>query len=210
VIVLARSNVVVVVAVAGLLAAGCGGAGRSGTGHSGGSPRFGTAPSGAQGRSGVQTVPTPAPTGVPANPAAVQSIREWSTALRQGDLRDAAIWFALPSEIIFRTTANGGLNSEVIRTRSDAELANAELPCGAIFISADQRGRYVNALFRLTDRPGLGGRCGKGTGQTARTNFLMVGGLIVQWIRAPDEPGDQTRSTPPRPAPPPQRPAPLA
>lgn len=208
--VLARLNVVVAVAVAGLLAAGCGGAGRSGTGHSGGAPRFGTAPSGAQGRSGVQTVPTPAPTGVPANPAAVQTIRAWTTALRQGDVRDAAIWFALPSEMIFRTTANGGLNGEVIRTRSDAELANAELPCGAIFISADQRGRYVNALFRLTDRPGLGGGCGKGTGQTARTNFLIVGGLIIQWIRAPDEPGDQNRSTPPRPAPPPQRPAPVA
>lgn len=206
----ARLNVVVVVSVAGLLAAGCGGAGRSGTRHSGRTARFGTAPSSAEGRSGVQTVPTPAPTGAPANPAAVQTIREWSTALRQGDVRDAAIWFALPSEMIFGTTAKGGLNGELIRTRSDAELANAELPCGAIFISADQRGRYVNALFRLTDRPGLGGGCGQGTGQTARTNFLIVGGLIVQWIRAPDEPGDQTRSTPPRAPPPRQRPAPVA
>lgn len=208
--VLARLNVVVVAAVAGVLAAGCGGAGRSGTGHSGGAARLGTAPSGAQGRSGLQTIPTPAPTGVPANPAAVQTIRAWSAALRQGDVRDAAIWFALPSEMIFGTAAKGGFNGEVIRTRGDAELANAELPCGAIFISADQRGRYVNALFRLTDRPGLGGGCGNGTGQTARANFLIVGGLIVQWIRAPDEPGDQTRSAPPRPAPPPRRPAPVA
>ena len=77
--------------------------------------------------------------------------------------------------------------------------------------SADQRGRYVNALFRLTGRSGLGGStCGTGVGQTARTNFVIVGGRIVEWIRAPDDPGDnRTPSVPAQPQPEPQ-PAPSA
>jgi hypothetical protein len=77
-----------------------------------------------------------------------------------------------------------------IDTRAEAEAANASLPCGAKVISADQRGRYVNVLFRLTNRTGPGGGCGSGVGQTARTNFVIAGGLIQEWIRAPDEPGD--------------------
>ena len=76
---------------------------------------------------------------------------------------------------------------------------------GARFISADQRGAYVNALFRLTERPGPGGGCGSGTGQTARTNLVIRGGRIVEWIRAPDDPGDNQHGTvPAQPATPPQ------
>ena len=66
-----------------------------------------------------------------------------------------------------------------------------------MFLSADQRGRFVNVLFRLTNRPGPGGGCGSGVGQKARTNFVIAHGQIVEWIRAPDEPGDN----PPPPAP---------
>ena len=84
-----------------------------------------------------------------------------------------------------------------IRTRAEAVTANAGLPCGARFISADQRGRYVNALFRLTNRPGPGAGCGTGAGQTARTNLVIVNGLIVEWIRAPDDPGDNGTPLPP-------------
>ena len=52
----------------------------------------------------------------------------------------------------------------------------------------------MNALFRLTGRPGLGGSgCGGGVGQTARTNFMIAHGRIVEWIRAPDDPGDNGR-----------------
>jgi hypothetical protein len=32
--------------------------------------------------------------------------------------------------------------------------------------------------------------CGVGVGQTARTNLVIRNGLIVEWIRAPDLPGD--------------------
>jgi hypothetical protein len=89
-----------------------------------------------------------------------------------------------------------------IRTRAEAIAANAGLPCGARFISADQRGRYVNALFQLVNRAGPGGACGAGAGETARTNLIITNGLIVEWIRAPDDPGDNgsTASPPPGPA----------
>jgi hypothetical protein len=92
-----------------------------------------------------------------------------------------------------------------LRSLAQVEAVNAALPCGAKFLSARVMGRYVNALFRLTDRPGPGGGegCGSGVGQTARTNFLIRNGRIVQWLRAPDEPGDNgsPRNTPPPPPP---------
>jgi hypothetical protein len=121
----------------------------------------------------------------------VEVIREWSDALRRGDVRAAARYFALPSVMINGTDTTGAALVLAIRTRGEAEAANASLPCGAQFLSADQRGRYVNALFRLTGRGGQGGgSCGTGAGQTARTNFVIAHGLIVEWIRAPDDPGD--------------------
>jgi hypothetical protein len=122
--------------------------------------------------------------------AAVAVIRAWSTALRHGDVAAAARYFALPSVMVNGPDANGGPVIETIHTRLEARVANASLPCGARFISADRRGRFINALFRLTDRPGVGGGCGSGIGQTARTDFLIRGGRIVEWIRAPDDPGD--------------------
>jgi len=35
-----------------------------------------------------------------------------------------------------------------------------------------------------------GDGCGPSIGATARTNFILRGGLIVTWLRAPDQPGD--------------------
>jgi len=108
------------------------------------------------------------------------------------------------------TDASGSELVIPIETPDQAQAANATLPCGAVFISADQRGRYVNALFRLTGRPGLGGSdCGGGVGQTARTNFVIAHGRIVEWIRAPDDPGDNGASPAPTPQPAPSaQPAP--
>lgn len=89
-----------------------------------------------------------------------------------------------------------------IDTPAQAEEANASLPCGAQLLSTDRRGRYVNALFRLTGRPGPGGsNCGGGAGQTARTNFVIAHGRIVEWIRAPDDPGDNATPRVPGPSP---------
>lgn len=146
-------------------------------------------------------LPSPGPTGVPAAASAVSVIRAWADALRQGDVRGAARYFALPSVMINGTDSAGQSVVITIVTTGQAEEANATLPCGARLISTDQRGRYINALFLLTGRPGPGGTdCGGGVGTTARTNFVIDHGRIVEWLRAPSDPGDNgTPSTPAQP-----------
>lgn len=159
-----------VAAALALLAGGCGGATRS---HA------------------ASSHPHPAPVhhaaAAPSTDVAV--IKGWSTALREGHLHAAAAYFALPSSFV---NGGGGLVPVVrIHSLREAELVNASLPCGATFISAERRGPFVNALFRLVGRRGPGGGdCGSGAGQTARTNFVIRAGKILAWIRAPDDPGD--------------------
>lgn len=149
-----------------------------------------------------QPLPSPGPTGVPAAAGAVSVIREWSDALRRGDVRAAGRYFALPSVMVNGTDTGGSALVITIVTPDQAEAANATLPCGAQLISTEQRGRYVNALFRLTGRPGLGGTdCGGGVGTTARTNFVIAGGRIVEWLRAPSDPGDNGAPSQPAPEP---------
>jgi hypothetical protein len=162
-------------------------------------------------------LPSPRPTGTPAAAGAVSVIRGWADALRRGDVRGAARYFALPSVMINGTDSSGQALVITIVTRAQAEDATATLPCGAQLISADQRGHYVNALFRLTGRSGLGGSdCNGGVGSTARTNFVIARGRIVEWLRAPSEPGDNgtpgtpTPTAPAQPTPTtPTQPAPL-
>jgi hypothetical protein len=99
----------------------------------------------------------------------------------------------MPSEMINGVGSNGLYQVIRIDTIAEAAQANATLPCGARLISADLRGRYINALFRLTGRAGKGGtNCGSGAGTTARTNFVIADGRITEWIRAPDDPGDNS------------------
>lgn len=149
-----------------------------------------------------EPLPTPGPTGIPAAAGAVGVIRAWSDALRHGDVRGAARYFALPSVMINGTDTGGAALLITIDSPAQAEAANITLPCGARLISADQRGRYVNALFRLTGRTGPGGsNCDGGVGNTARTNFVIVHGRILEWIRAPDDPGDNGTPRTPAPAP---------
>ena len=140
---------------------------------------------------------TPSSPGV--NPRDVAVIRDWSDALRHGDVARAARYFALPSLMINGPDANGQVVAVNISTRAEAEAANASLPCGARLISTAKHGRYINALFSLTQRPGPGGGCVAGAGQTARTNFVIRSGRIVDWIRAPSRPGDN--ASPPQAAP---------
>jgi hypothetical protein len=153
-----------------------------------------------------QPLPTPGPTGVPAPAGAVSVIRAWADALRRGDVRAAARYFAHPSVMVNGAETGGSAFVITIVTTVQAEAANATLPCGAQLISTDQRGRYVNALFRLTGRPGLGGTdCGGVVGATARTNFVIAHGRIVEWLRAPSDPGDQgSQPSPSSPSPGPQ------
>jgi hypothetical protein len=148
----------------------------------------------------VDPMSAPAPTGKAADPSAVEVIREWSTRLREGDVIRAAGYFAIPGEFF-----NGG-SVIIVRRFAQAVAVKATLPCGARFLSADRRGRYINALFRLTARSGPGGsKCAGGAGATARKNFLISRGRIVAWVRAPDDPGDN--QAPPARPPAPQTPA---
>ncbi len=131
--------------------------------------------------------------GPAADPAKVAVVRKWSSALLAGDVRTAAGLFHLPS--VFD---NGGVVLD-LHTLAQAEVVNASLPCGAQFISAFREGRYVNVLFRLVARRGQGGGAAacNGIGATARTDFLIRHGQIVQWVRAPSRPGDPGQQTTP-------------
>lgn len=135
------------------------------------------------------TSPSP---GVPGD--AVRVIEGWSTALRTGHVAAAARYFRVPS-VFF----DGSDPPVELRSVGQIVAANAALPCGAKFLSATRQGRYINALFQLTNRAGPGGQagCGSGTGLTARTNFLIRDGRIAAWLRAPDEPGDNGTPTTP-------------
>ncbi|MEA2356430.1 MAG: hypothetical protein QOD61_2559 [Solirubrobacteraceae bacterium] len=195
----------------GLLLGGCGSSGSRHRHAATTTPRPAAAtPKAGNTGPGTITIPAPSPTGRPADPAAVKVIEGWSSALRSGDVSAAARFFALPSTMINGIDGAGQPLVLSIDTSVQALAANATLPCGARFISADQRGRYVNALFRLTGRPGPGGSdCGGGPGLTARTNFVIAHGRIVKWIRAPDDPGDNGgQTTPPAPTPQPPQNAP--
>jgi hypothetical protein len=111
-----------------------------------------------------------------ADPADVQVIADWADTLRSGDVEGAAEFFAIPS-----VAENGGIVLEIER-REQAELFNASLPCGARLIHAQAEGEFVTATFRLTERPGPG-TCGTGTGEKAKTAFVITDGEIVEWRR---------------------------
>lgn len=179
---------------AAMVVAGCGGATHSTSSAARRAPSSGQAQPSvpkASPRRGRAT-----PSGAPP-PASVRVIKAWSSALRRGDVQAAASYFRLPSELINVVGANGLQDLIRIHTLDQAEEANAGLPCGAKFISASKRGPFVNALFRLTGRRGPGGSdCGSAAGQTARTDFVIRDGKIVEWLRAPDEPGDNGNGGP--------------
>ena len=137
------------------------------------------------------TVPSHAPQAADAGTTAV--IRHWADALRRGDVRGAARLFQIPS--VF---APGPDQEVTLHSLAQAEAANRALPCGAKLISVTKvGGQLVQALFRLTGRPGPGGSaCNPGAGQTARTNFVIHAGHIRVWLRAPDQPGDNNQPPP--------------
>jgi hypothetical protein len=133
--------------------------------------------------------PTPTATtapdaGAPAepDPADVAVVRAWADTLRRGHAAAAARYFALPSVV-----ANGTAPLK-LQNRAAAELFNRTLPCGAKLIDAEPapHGFFI-VTFRLTERPGPG-RCGTGTGETARTAFRVRDGRITEWLRVQDIP----------------------
>jgi hypothetical protein len=118
---------------------------------------------------------------LPAGHEGVLVIEGWVETLAKGDVEDAAGYFALPSVV-----QNGG-SPLTLRSRADAIAFNRTLPCGAKLVRARPLGRFIAATFRLTERPGPG-QCGSGTGQIARTAFVIRDGKIAQWRRLPNPP----------------------
>jgi hypothetical protein len=194
----ARLSAPLVLVAAALFVTGCGSGARSAahssTAHSSTARSRPTARS----RTTARRQATPTTPAAPANPAApgsrgaadartVAVIRHWADALRRGDVRGAARYFQIPS--VF---APGPDQEVTLRSLAEAEAANKGLPCGARLISVIRLGGpLVQALFRLTGRPGPGGStCTPGAGETARTNFVITAGHIRVWLRAPDAPGD--------------------
>ena len=156
--------------LAALILAGCGSSAK----HAASPPARG---------GGADAAPPPSAQ-APADPKgrAVKVISAWADTLRRGDADRAAAFFALPSVVVYRV----GTEPLTIRTPAEAKAFNLALPCGAILADAVQAGRYVNATFRLVERPG--GQCGSGAGQTARTAFVIHAGKILEWRRLPDKP----------------------
>ncbi len=181
----ARLSAPLVLVAAALIAMGCGSTSRSGAGHT----------STARSRTTIRRQPAPVSPANPVPPRApktagartVSVIRHWADALRRGDVHSAAGYFQIPS--VF---APGPDQEVTIHSRAQAEEVNRALPCGAKLISVIRLGGpLVQALFRLTGRPGPGGSsCNPGAGETARTNFVIHSGRIRVWLRAPDQPGD--------------------
>lgn len=170
-------------------AAGSGGAKGSGGGATPGGP--GSAPKRPKGSGGSGSQSRSV------KPAVSRVIRAWSEALRRGDVKRAASYFAIPSVV-----QNG---TPPLRLESPAETLafNLSLPCGARLKDTRRTGRYTVATFMLTERPG--GDCGTGTGGEAATAFVITGGKIREWRRvpAPSEPppGGGAPSPPQEPVP---------
>ena len=118
----------------------------------------------------------------------VAVIEGWTEALSEGDVAGAAEFFAIPS------VAQNGTTPLTLCTRDDITAFNRSLPCGAELVRARPAGRIIAATFRLTERPG--GSCGSGSGELARTAFVIEDGKIVQWRRLPDPPGDGSGNGP--------------
>jgi hypothetical protein len=175
-----RRSVLALLAI--LAAAGAGGCGGSASGD-----RTDTSPSnGTQARTVPDDLALPPnvphrATG-PASRSSIRVIRRWLAALDRGDIERAAHYFALPSK--FQNTG-----TPVLHIDSEAEriAINLSLTCGARAEKTGGAGAYTIVLFRLTERPGPGGGCGGGAGATARGAILVVGGLIHEWYRLPDD-----------------------
>jgi len=156
---------------AALALAGCGGGGDD-------TPRAATPTPTATATAAPDEPPAAAPADL--DPADVRVVRAWADRLRRGDVRGAARYFALPSVV------SNGTPPIRLEQRSQIRLFNRALPCGAKLIDAEPAPRgFLIATFRLTERPGRG-RCGSGTGNTARTAFHVRDGRITDWLRVPD------------------------
>jgi hypothetical protein len=180
-----RSAVAALAALSVTAAVGCGGAQKSST----------TPPTVAN-----DPGPTPAvsdlalPPGVPdesTGPAAVSArrvINDWLKALRRGDVKRAAHYFALPSKFQNATPVL------TVDNEQERLAVNLSLSCGAVATEMGGAGVYTIVTFRLTERKG--GNCGTGVGGKARGAIRVERRHIKEWYRLPDDPGGAQQAPP--------------
>lgn len=115
----------------------------------------------------------------PGSPSAAETkvVRQWAQTLARGDVEAASRLFTLP------TTVQLQPQGQMVRltTRKQVEAFNRVFPCSAELVRAKKVGPYVDALFKL------GGKGCDAPGASARTAFLIRGGMIARWLRLPDE-----------------------
>ena len=83
-----------------------------------------------------------------------------SKALRRGDIKTAAHYFALPSKFQNATPVL------TVNTEQERIAVNMSLSCGAVATEMGGAGAYTIVKFRLTERPG--GDCGTRRGRRRR------------------------------------------
>jgi hypothetical protein len=121
---------------------------------------------------------------------AVKVIQQWADELRAGDVPAASDRFAIP------TVVQNGTAPLRLTNRTQVEIFNQSLPCGARLTAASMSGKYTIATFVLTERPGPG-ECGNGVGEAAKTAFVIHNGHITEWRRVVDtEPTGPTSTAP--------------
>ena len=124
----------------------------------------------------------------PATITARHVINNWLKALRRGDVKRAAHYFALPSKFQNATPVL------TVHTERERIAVNLSLPCGARARTMGGAGAYTIVTFELTKRPG--GDCGTGVGNTARGAIRVERRHIKEWYRLPDKPGGQQQAPP--------------
>lgn len=104
---------------------------------------------------------------LPVTDAEKRVIRGWASELRHGDVRAAARYFSVPSEIV-------NFQPQPLELDSPRRVVdfNDSLPCGAQVITIIRTvSKLVVGEFELTDRPG--GDCGSVAGTRATFAFLV-------------------------------------
>lgn len=116
--------------------------------------------------------------------SSVTVIEGWANALREGHTQRAAAYWAHPSEMVNGPDESGRVTLIHIRSERDAVLADESLSCGATLHATTISGKYVRAIFLLGLRSGAGASK-SGCSGPASVDFLIRGGHIVRWLRAP-------------------------
>jgi len=168
-----------------LAAAGCGQAEQVAVGPDGRPPAVTPAPP-------VGSVPAPRldpkalpPKRIPTrarravDPGAKRVIEAWLRDLRNGHLRQAARWFAVP------LTFQNGTPVEHLATPTAVRAVVGGFPCGAIAYKYGAAGRYTLVRFRLVER--AGGDCHGAAGHTTGGAIRVAGGRIREWYRLYDQ-----------------------